>query len=625
MQKVRIYALSSIASALIEKLHELGILEIGVSQCKGMQSGSPLESFNEISTLLVRMRGILSNLPKQNINSVHETKDAVNEARKIKVDEEVKGLMVELSKLEAELGKISEELKITKRLESFGGIDFSRLETRTTSYIFGSVSREKLNKAKEELSKTGLKHEFLFALHETTAYLLILFEKAGPDIELPLSRLGFTRFIVPPNLTTQEKYKFWLDRETKNKRRRVAEIKAELDTISARHYQRIADLEHSLSIAADRAEIASRFSFGKSTFIIEGWLEQKNVEKLDNLLKQYGDNAVLEKAKTGLHDAAPTVLENKDVVKPYQFLTESYAFPNSSELDPSLVYFFTIPLLYGMIVGDVIYGLISIVLALFFIKKFKGSAIMSSISRLWLFSAIPAILFGLVFDEFAGMTHYHLLEKLEAWGIFNLESLGMAGPLYLGISRLHNLTTVFQITLLVGMIHLALGLVMGAINEWHHSKKHAIGKLAWIGVELGGYLAISSFLFNAMPASIGNIGAGILALSAVLIAWSEGVVGILELPGIAGNVFSYMRIAVVGVVGAILAELINALFMPTPQQGILALIFFPLFILLHVINTFIAMFEAVIQGGRLNIIEFKLKFLKGGGRPFRPFAVKNMR
>jgi vacuolar-type H+-ATPase subunit I/STV1 len=34
------------------------------------------------------------------------------------------------------------------------------------------------------------------------------------------------------------------------------------------------------------------------------------------------------------------------------------------------------------------------------------------------------------------------------------------------------------------------------------------------------------------------------------------------------------------------------------------------------------MFEAIIQGGRLNIIEFKLKFVKGGGRPFRPFALK---
>jgi V/A-type H+-transporting ATPase subunit I len=98
-------------------------------------------------------------------------------------------------------------------------------------------------------------------------------------------------------------------------------------------------------------------------------------------------------------------------------------------------------------------------------------------------------------------------------------------------------------------------------------------------------------------------------------------VGVLEIPGLSGNVLSYMRIAVVGVVGTILAELINEMLMPLPQQGIMALVFFPLFIILHMVNTFIAMFEAMIQGGRLNILEFKSKFVKGGGKIFEPFAL----
>jgi len=46
-----------------------------------------------------------------------------------------------------------------------------------------------------------------------------------------------------------------------------------------------------------------------------------------------------------------------------------------------------------------------------------------------------------------------------------------------------------------------------------------------------------------------------------------------------------------------------------------------LFLILHSINAFIAMFEALIQGGRLNIIEFRSKFLQGGGKLFSPFTV----
>jgi len=47
----------------------------------------------------------------------------------------------------------------------------------------------------------------------------------------------------------------------------------------------------------------------------------------------------------------------------------------------------------------------------------------------------------------------------------------------------------------------------------------------------------------------------------------------------------------------------------------------PVFIVLHVANCFIAMFESLIQGGRLNIVEFKMKFMHGGGGVFTPFAL----
>jgi vacuolar-type H+-ATPase subunit I/STV1 len=34
------------------------------------------------------------------------------------------------------------------------------------------------------------------------------------------------------------------------------------------------------------------------------------------------------------------------------------------------------------------------------------------------------------------------------------------------------------------------------------------------------------------------------------------------------------------------------------------------------------MFESLVQGGRLNIVEFRSKFLHGGGEAFTPFALK---
>jgi len=621
MQKIRLYALKSISEALIKELHELGMVEIVSSEHKsnGLEYGSPLESFNRISAQLVRMRAIRNSLPKR--ESTHlDLSNPLAEAEKITIDEEMKKLYEEMSRIDSDLKKISEELEITKRLQVFKNIDFTKLNTRTISYIAGVVPRENVRKVAKELEQSSVKHKLHWAADKKDAFLVVVFEKGHVDVERLITAVGFRKLEIPSELTSPEKYAFWLEREANIKKKRIGEIKSKISSFSDNYYGKILTLENQLSILADRSEVAARFCSSHLVYIIDGWMKESEVSKLENALKKHDGRVYVEKLKTHHNDVAPTVLNHEGVAKPYQYITKSYSLPNASEIDPTILYFFTIPILYGMIVADVVYGIFSIFIAYFFLKKFKNSEIMTSVSKIWLFSAIPAIIFGLLFDEYSGMTHYHFLEMFVPWGL-NLASFGITGPLYHGLSRLHYLTTIFQITLYVGMIHLGLGFLLGAINEWGHNKRHAIGKLAWIGVELGGYLAVAGFLFNAYPADIANIGAVILGLSIAIVAFAEGVVGILEVPGLAGNVFSYLRIAVVGVVGTILAEIINSVFTPVPGQGIIALVFFPIFVGLHILNAFIAMFEAMIQGGRLNIIEFKMKFLKGGGRLFKPFAI----
>jgi V/A-type H+-transporting ATPase subunit I len=179
------------------------------------------------------------------------------------------------------------------------------------------------------------------------------------------------------------------------------------------------------------------------------------------------------------------------------------------------------------------------------------------------------------------------------------------------------------LTAFVGMIHLAFGFAIGAINEWKHNKKHAMAKIAWIGVEIGMLLTLLPAIgLVAMPALM-YAGLAVLVISVIALAITEGILGIIELPGLLGNILSYTRIAAIGIVGIVIAEiLLNQFVIPLPEHGIFALLLLPLFLLLHVVNAFIAMFESLVQGGRLNIVEFRSKFLHGGGEIFVPFSVK---
>jgi V/A-type H+-transporting ATPase subunit I len=230
-----------------------------------------------------------------------------------------------------------------------------------------------------------------------------------------------------------------------------------------------------------------------------------------------------------------------------------------------------------------------------------------------MYSAFATMIFGILFDEWGGASHNFWLGP-EGYGL-------IAGPLYSGFHRLHEVAMLIALTAIVGIIHLTLGFIIGAYNHWDHHRKHSYAKIAWIGVLYGGTLAISSIMFGVFPEIVGFAGIGLLILSAIGLAIFEGIIGILEIPGLLGNVLSYTRIAAVGIVGVVIAELVNDAFAPLPKAGLMAILLFPLFIVLHFANCFVAMFEALIQGGRLNIVEFRSKFLEGGGRTFMPFSM----
>jgi len=633
MQKIRIIGVKSIAPDLISKLHELGVVEITSSEIEGVESGRPLENYSVVSAHLVFIRAIRSVLnPKiktdikfsVDINQLNSNFDAlgnfVSKYNKFKELDFSKmkndllkyfNLLSELAKLSESDSQLRKDLKILSILRGFK-VDFSKLETKHTSYFVGEISQSNLALTKNNLDKQKKPYNLMYS----SGVALLVCSNEFEDISDSL--IEFKPIEIPKGINYPNESITRLSSELESKEATIIKIKEELNTISSKYNSVLSGLEKELTIEADEAEIASKFGFTGSSFIVEGWIKAEDAKGLQSNLKQFERKMYLEYVKPTHHDSPPVVLSNPGIQSPIEFLTKNYSLPNAQELDPTFFLFITVPLLYGMIVGDVFYGLISILLSLFLIKKFESSYIMSNVSRIWLYGAIPTIFFGILYDEWMGMGHQAFLNILAGWGLFP----ALVEPLYYPwIHRLHDLGLLLGITALVGLVHLAVGFIFGFINEWGHNKKHAFAKIAWIGIEIGGAIFVTSSLLNALPIEYGTPGLVLLIISTIALFLTEGVVGILEIPGLAGNIFSYMRIAVIGVVGVIIAEVINGIFSPVAANGILVIILLPLFVILHTVNAFIAMFEALIQGGRLNLVEFKMKFLKGGGKLFKPFSV----
>jgi V/A-type H+-transporting ATPase subunit I len=624
MKKARIIILKSEVDALLKNLHEAGVVDIRKTQYEGLEEGRPLSSFDEISAILLELRTIRTLMERYVPNSDEEPEllegpEAMRRAKELAIGAKLTELSRTASKISERLEALKSEESVVKSLMDYRGVDFSKLNTETLSFKVGELQSVKLPRLQQKMNDAKT-HCRLISEPHTSMTLVLYEEKDVSIVDGLLSEAGFTEVDLPESLTTPRHTLARVQEETNALNSELDSLKKEMLDISRSNHGNVIRLINSLEVEAERAEVAERFASSKTLFILEGWLLETEFKNLEELISRYSGKAMLQDVKYGHDEMPPTVLDNPKVASPFEFLTSSYSLPNYFEFDPTLPYFIGLPIIYGMIVGDFIYGLISIFLGLLLMQKFRKSYIMYNVSKIWMYSGFTTLVFGIIFDEWGGFSHVGLLNYLGSWAGITV----LTEPLYAGFHRMAHILELIGLTILVGMIHLGFGFAIGAINEWkHNNKKHAYAKIAWIGVEIGLLLTMLPLMGLVAVPALMYAGIAILLVSVIVLAITEGILGIIELPGLLGNILSYTRIAAIGIVGIVIAEiLLNQFLIPLPEHGIFALILLPLFLVLHVVNAFIAMFESLVQGGRLNIVEFRSKFLHGGGEVFVPFSVK---
>ncbi len=618
MTKMRIVAPKTFMESIIRELHRLKAIHIVEHVKTEVDTGEPLPTAEKLSELLVITRSVGAHLKidfsGDSAGRAYLSRNIAEiERSTMLLQKEVNGRLERQKTLDERKKAIQQteaELEILRKinlpLEAYGGY-------KSLSCIMGRIKNSGL--LRKNLHKITEKFQLHSSEDKTCFALFIESGKKAEAYEL-LNSQGFSEITTASasglkgsaesNLKKISEEMLLLEKQQQT-------IQAELQKLRDKWKETIILSEKMLSEELEKAEAPLRFASTKNIFMIEGWVPSKSAYSLKQKLEKVSSGKIYIKEEE-THEDAPVKLNNKKFAKPFEFLINLRGLPLYHEIDPTLILFFTFPLFFGFMLGDIGYGLVTLAISLILMKKMKSARNMMSIMAL---SSISSIVFGFAFGEF-----------------FGEESImGIALPHL--VSRVHpeGIQTVFVSALAFGAIHINLGLALGFYNELrHHGLKQAmLEKFSWIMIELGAPFILSSLGIIKLPQHLIYMSMASLLAGVVMLATGEMKIGnigafkaVVESITIFSNILSYARLMAVGLASVQLALIINEFAKQSFHQGGTAIIAGVLILLLgHTMNIVLGLMGAFLHSLRLEYVEFFTKFFIGGAKPYIPFGEIN--
>jgi len=645
MTRVIIAGTKDLIGPTISTFHKLNALHIMdySEETENFKIGKPLKPASKLSEYLLSLRAISSQL------GVKEKEPGTKQSSKElppQIDEKITRLQQEVSSRSDELRsielKIKEKEDLISAVKPFFGLPLS-LEAyagyETLKVYVGFIEAD----IEPELSKITNNYELftgeyekrkIFALFIPAAYeaeVQKLLQEERSYVELKAPQITGNPPVILDALT----------KEVSILKEKQGSIKSELENIKKEYSSFIMAADEYLSIETQKAEAPLRFATSPNAFIIDGWVPSRKFDEIEKELQEStGGLVYLTKVEEEVkEEEIPIELENPVLAKPFELLINTFATPKYKEIDPSILIFITFPLFYAIMLGDVGYGILVAILAVVIKTKFKTGGL-NALALILFLSAVLSVILGFVYGEFFGFPLFNV--GIYRTGEIEHGLLGIAGPaiagLHIPVHRFESVQSLLLITLMIGITHIFLGLILGFRNiTIEHGLKHAIyEKGSWMMILLGGIAAIAKL----MPALISKLpvqsndpvfagGLGLAAIGIVLLIKGEGFISIMEIPTLLSNILSYARILAIGLSSAGIALAVNTLSMKLfiRPDGVLlgggiglALVGVVILFIGHLINLLLGILGPGLHSLRLQYVEFFTKFYEGGGSKYVPFG-----
>ncbi|MCC7550114.1 MAG: V-type ATP synthase subunit I [Methanobacterium sp.] len=654
MKKLRIITLDKYADSAVSSLHEAGLVQIeDISeriqqdaewrQILKPSSASPFTG--KISSLLMKTSGtvdFLSSMARKEkgilpmlkgfinpppIEKVEvealDAQELIKKAEKTleEVESETKPNEEKLNQLDSRKTELENALKVSENLINFN-VDLGLLEESDyVSFIAGKLSTESYNESKgilENLTDEIVIFDQDSELKGFKILVIITVKKHSDEVLSELRKLEFERFefsglsgksdeIIQKSKSELESIS--TDREV---------VLSDLADVSAKWLSQLTALKEQLEIEKQRNEIFSSFGKTENTLMFEGWVPEKKVkDALVTIETSTEGHSIVDVSDPDVEkDNVPVHLDNPRFAKPYELFVHMYSPPDYREFDPTILMAIVFPFFYGFCLTDAGYGIINAIMGIVVYKGLgKNSKLMANMGLILIACGTWAFIMGMITNGFIG-------DLFPRW-ILAGNPLPTTIP---QVDAFKHPEIILYLALIVGVIHINLGLLIGAYNNITRGDvREALGaQIVWFILEIGLVLLAVFYLTTGSLMTAGIIGGIPIVIGLAMLIYFNGAFGIMDLTGFLGNLLSYARLLALALSTGGIAMTVNILTgivgSMIPYIGI---ILAPIiFIGGHIANLSFQSLGAFINALRLHYVEFFAQFYIGGSQKFKAFRAK---
>jgi V/A-type H+-transporting ATPase subunit I len=183
----------------------------------------------------------------------------------------------------------------------------------------------------------------------------------------------------------------------------LGRLEGEANTISQ---QVGADALAARSLVGDavaRLRVAGNFAQSEMIAVIQGWTPSDEYDALKSVIDaEFADKVDVNKIDAGdtHHNAIPTLLQNHKLIKPFEVCMSIFRPPSYGTIDPTAMVAVAFILFYGLILGDVVYGIAVIGLAKFLGRKLGHIPAVRDVEKIGTYMGISGAIFGVIYGEY---------------------------------------------------------------------------------------------------------------------------------------------------------------------------------------------------------------------------------